>query len=152
MIPAGIYTALHRVLPVAWSGAVTSLVTLSALAAAAGVVVWLALTSERRPLAASVGFGLLALAALGPVFYPWYLLWGVLCLLPTATPRRRDWLIALCGVATLVALTGLPSWATTGADLIPVTAGAVWLYRRHPLRGIHRAEVASPQIVAQATQ
>ncbi|MEO9137589.1 MAG: polyprenol phosphomannose-dependent alpha 1,6 mannosyltransferase MptB [Jatrophihabitans sp.] len=133
-IPVGIYSALHQVLPAAWSDAVTTLVTLAALAAAAGVVVWLAVTSERRPLEASVGLGLVALAALAPVFYPWYLLWGLGCLLPVATPQVRDWLVALCAVITLTALNGLPSWLALIIDIIAAVVGAWWLYHRHVVR------------------
>lgn len=147
-ISAVISIVLHRALPMAWSDTVSKLVTLSALAAAAGIVGWLAVTSGRRPLAASVGFGLLGLAALTPVFYPWYLLWGVVCLLPASPPRRRDWLVALCGVATLAALTGLPSWATTTADLVPVLAAAVWLRRRSLSGSRARAEIPAHQVVS----
>ena len=31
-----------------------------------------------------MGYALLPIGLLGPVLYPWYLLWGLLCLAPTA--------------------------------------------------------------------
>lgn len=141
-IPVAVYSALNHVLPAAWSGAVIALVTLTALAVGAGVVVWLAATSERRPLEASVGMGLVALAALSPVFYPWYLLWGLGCLLPVATPRVRDWLVVLCAVITLTTLNGVPSWLALTIDIVAAAVAVRWLYRRHGPRARVRSGAA----------
>jgi hypothetical protein len=70
------------------------------------IVGWLVLTSARRPAASTVGLGLLAVAALAPVVYPWYLLWGVLCLAVVAT-RRLTWqIVVLCSGACFIDLPG----------------------------------------------
>jgi len=70
------------------------------------VIGWLVLTSPRRPAASTVGLGLLAVAALAPVIYPWYLLWGVVCLSVVAT-RRLTWqIVTLCAGACFIDLPG----------------------------------------------
>jgi hypothetical protein len=87
----------------------------AALLAAACIVVYLTATTRQRPLEMTVGFGLLAVALLSPVIYPWYLLWGVLCLAPVARGYLRKLLIATCASAAVMAVPGLPGYA---ADLI----------------------------------
>jgi hypothetical protein len=94
----------------------------AALLAAACIVVYLIATTRRRPLELTVGFGLLAIALLSPVIYPWYLLWGVLCLAPIARGLLRKLLIATCASAAAMAVPGLPGYA---ADLI---AGGLAVY------------------------
>jgi hypothetical protein len=87
----------------------------AALLAAACIVAYLTATTRQRPLEATVGFGLLAVALLSPVIYPWYLLWGVLCLAPVARGRLREVLVVMCAGASAMAVPGLPGYA---ADLI----------------------------------
>jgi hypothetical protein len=78
-------------------------------AAAAGLTVigYLYLTVRSRPLERTIGFGLLAAGILAPVVYPTYLLWGVLCLAPTALGARRDWVCALSCAACVLTPVGL---------------------------------------------
>ena len=87
----------------------------AALLAAACIVIYLIATTRQRPLEVTVGFGLLAVALLSPVIYPWYLLWGVLCLAPIARGRLREVLVVICASASAMAVPGLPGYV---ADLI----------------------------------
>lgn len=80
----------------------------AALLAAGCIVAYLTATVRRRPLEATVGLGLIAVAVLSPVIYPWYLLWGALCLAPVAKGRVRDLLVAACASAAILAVPGLP--------------------------------------------
>ncbi|MCW2646149.1 MAG: hypothetical protein JWP07_2258 [Pseudonocardiales bacterium] len=73
----------------------------SMLLAALCVVVYLTATANWRSLADTVGYGLLAVALLSPVVYPWYLLWAVVCFAPTPTDSHRDWVLALSASASL---------------------------------------------------
>lgn len=68
---------------------------IAAVLAAITVVAYLLVTVRNRPLERTVGYALLAIGLLGPVLYPWYLLWGLLCLAPTARRSLRDWVVAL---------------------------------------------------------
>jgi hypothetical protein len=79
---------------------------ISALLAAACIVLYLTATANRRSLNRTVGYGLVAVALLSPVVYPWYLLWGVLCLAPTARRAHVDWLVFASGVACVVSPVG----------------------------------------------
>lgn len=87
----------------------------AALLAAVCIVAYLTATTRQRPLEVTVGFGLLAIALLSPVIYPWYLLWGVLCLAPVARGVLRKLIIVTCASAAAMAVPGLPGYA---ADLI----------------------------------
>jgi hypothetical protein len=87
----------------------------AALLAAACIVVYLTATTRQRRLELTVGFGLLAVALLSPVIYPWYLLWGVLCLAPIARGYLRKLLVVTCASTAAMAVPGLPGYA---ADLI----------------------------------
>jgi len=78
-----------------------------ALLAAGCIVAYLAVSARRRPLEATVGLGLIAVALLSPVIYPWYLLWGALCLAPTARRHDRDLLVLACAIGCVVAVPGL---------------------------------------------
>lgn len=71
--------------------------------AAAGIVLYLLVTMRSRSLDRTIGYSLLAVGLLGPVLYPWYLLWGLVCLAPNAVSVRRDWVVALsCAACVLV--------------------------------------------------
>lgn len=111
---------------------------LTAALAALCAVVYLLATPGRRPLAASMGYALLALGLLAPVLDPWYVLWGVLCLLPAASPVQRVWAAGLsAGACTLVPL----GFGTPGSDAVTAvslgvvglaTAAAAWAVRERP--------------------
>lgn len=96
------------------------------LCAAAIVVGYLAITSDRRQLSRSVGLGLLAIAALGPVVYPWYLLWGLVCLAPTAASRAdRRLVVATSAFACFMGLTGLTHVGVVTSQVMLIAAAAV---------------------------
>jgi hypothetical protein len=78
----------------------------AAILAAITVVAYLLVTVRNRPLERTVGYALLAVGLLGPVLYPWYLLWGVLCLAPAARRALRDWVVALSAAACVLAPVG----------------------------------------------
>jgi len=103
---------------------------ISCLLAAAFLITYLSATARNRPLEHSVGFSLVALALLSPTIYPWYLLWGVLCLAPTATGRQRDWIVAGCAIASVGAITGAPGAVTTAFNVSAVTGAAAVLWHR----------------------
>ena len=75
---------------------------ITTMLAAVFIVIYLTVTARRRSLAATIGYGLLAVGLLGPVLYPWYLLWGVVCLAPTARAGRRDWIVLISGFACVL--------------------------------------------------
>lgn len=88
---------------------------LTAVIAAAFVIVVVLVGARERPLERTAAYALLALALLAPSLWPWYLLWGVLCLAPVATDARRTWVLGLSIGACLLAPPGFSSAAT---DLI----------------------------------
>ncbi len=102
----------------------------SCLLLAGCTVLYLTVTAGERPLHQTVGCGLVAIALLGPTIYPWYLLWGTLCLAGSARGRHRDWLVLACGVLSVTSITGAPGAMTTAFDVIAVAAGAVLMWRR----------------------
>jgi hypothetical protein len=77
-----------------------------ACAAGAAVVICFLLAGVRaRPMERSIGLALLAAAVCAPVLYPQFLLWGIVCLAPTATGLRRDLVMALsCAACVLTPL------------------------------------------------
>ncbi len=71
---------------------------------------------ERYGLIGSLGLGLTAVVALGPVVQAWYLLWGfVLIACGVATPRARG---AVAGASALLALLLMPKGGTVNAGAI----------------------------------
>lgn len=75
------------------------------LLVAASLSAWLLITARRRPAATTVGLALLAVAALGPVLYPWYFSWGLVPL-AMAHPRQRRLIATLTAMACFTALPG----------------------------------------------
>jgi hypothetical protein len=116
------------------------------LVAAACVVCYLAATSDRRQLSRSVGYGLLAVAALGPVVYPWYLLWGLICLAPTAASRfERRLVVTASGFACFMGLTGLNHTGVVVSEVLLFAFGivvAAWWWGPALLRTTLRRRVA----------
>jgi hypothetical protein len=88
---------------------------ITAMSAMVCVVVYLIATAGVRPIERTAGYALLALALLAPVLYPWYLLWGTLCIAPTATGTRRICVLALCAAACLL---NPPGFSTTISSVI----------------------------------
>jgi hypothetical protein len=96
-------------------------------------VAWLLVTAHRRPIMATTGLGLLVVAALGPVVYPWYLLWGLVCLAPLArSPKHVTWLAGASALGAAATIEGLPhAWVTVETVLgIAAIAGYVLLADR----------------------
>ena len=75
------------------------------LLAAGAVCAWLLATIRRRPVAATIGLGLLAVAMLGPVTYPWYLTWGLIPL-ALANDKSRSMVPWISTCTVFVALPG----------------------------------------------
>ncbi|MGI8678385.1 MAG: hypothetical protein ACR2LX_06825 [Jatrophihabitans sp.] len=93
---------------------------ITAMTAAVCVIGYLLVTLQHRALERTAGDTLLALGLLAPSLYPWYLLWGVLCLAPTAIGTRRVWVIALSAAACLLMPVGFSDRAAeriTGVGL-----------------------------------
>ena len=120
---------------------------IAAGAAGASVIGYLFITIRLRPLERTVGFALLAAAILAPVVYPTFLLWGLLCVAPTAAGVRRDWVIALSCVACVLAPVGLGTrggqYATIGALALIALVLVPRLWKRH-----HRTLVAGGRLSA----
>ncbi len=92
------------------------------------VVGYVIATARHRPLDVSAGYALLAMALLAPVLHPWYLLWGTLCLAPTATGERRIAVLTLSAGACALTPWGFSdrvSDALTAALLVAVGAAAL---------------------------
>jgi hypothetical protein len=115
------------------------------LVAAGCVVGYLALTIERRPLNRSVGYALLAVAVLGPVIYPWYLLWGLICLAPTAASLgERRLVVATSAFACFMGLTGLSHVGVMISEALLGVAGitvALWWWGPADLQARVRARL-----------
>ena len=95
---------------------------IAALLAAATAISYLLVTVLERPLERTVGYALLAIGLLAPVLYPWYLLWGVCCLAPSATRVRRDWVLALSALACVLTPAGL---GDRSAEWVTIVAAAL---------------------------
>lgn len=89
---------------------------------AALLVVALLATARRRTVAATVGWALLAVAALGPVFYAWYVVPALACFAVVDTPVARRGLLLVTGYALLCGLPALragdPRWPATVLPLL----------------------------------
>ncbi|MDQ2748219.1 MAG: polyprenol phosphomannose-dependent alpha 1,6 mannosyltransferase MptB [Actinomycetota bacterium] len=107
---------------------------ITCLLAAIFIVAVLSATARKRSLQRNVGYSLLALALLSPTIYPWYLLWGVLCLAAAVTGRERDWLVLACGVTSVAAITGAPSAATASFNVIAVLTASALMWRGSRMR------------------
>jgi len=113
----------------------------AALLAAVTAVIYLLLTVLTRPIERTTGYLLLAVGLLSPVLYPWYLLWGVLCLAPAVTRTRRDWVVALSAAAALLTPPGFSlrtGRLATTAGLVVIAGGLVF---RQVMRRRARASV-----------
>ncbi|HEX3335172.1 MAG TPA: hypothetical protein VHS54_01845 [Jatrophihabitans sp.] len=99
---------------------------IAAMSAMVCVIVYLIVSAGERPIERTAAYALLALGLLAPVLYPWYLLWGTLCLAPTATGTRRICVLALCAAGCVLNPLGFSSTTSsviTGCALV-VVAGA----------------------------
>jgi alpha-1,6-mannosyltransferase len=88
---------------------------------AAGVCCALLTTASRRTAGTTIGLGLLVVALLGPILYPWYLAWG---LVPLAMGSRRyDRVLAVLSSAFI--FTALPGLESLGQELLAL--GPLWV-------------------------
>jgi hypothetical protein len=113
----------------AYAGRVTALV------AAILIAGYLLVTSHHRPLIKTTGLALVAISLLSPVFYPWYALWGLVCLAPVVSGWARYWLVALSALAVTVNLPGLTTPRAAIVDIAVGLAVAV------PLLGLTQADL-----------
>jgi hypothetical protein len=121
---------------------------ITAVTAAVCTIGYLTWTVRHRALERSVGYALLAVALLAPDLHPWYLLWGLLCLAPTATGPRRVWVLALSTAACFLRPPGFSSLASdliTAAALLIIAAVLGWLFLTH------RPVPAEPESVSAGT-
>lgn len=103
---------------------------ITALIAAACIVVYLIVTTQSRALDRTVGYGMLAVAVLSPVVYPWYLLGAVVCLAPTARGVRRDWLVFISAVCCLFDPPGFSRGISTALSVLFIVLCAALLAPR----------------------
>ncbi|MEP7020521.1 MAG: polyprenol phosphomannose-dependent alpha 1,6 mannosyltransferase MptB [Pseudonocardiales bacterium] len=116
---------------------------ITTMLAAVCIVIYLTLTARRRALARTIGYGLLAVGLLGPVVYPWYLLWAVVCLAPTARAGHRDWIVLISAVACLL---NPPGFTSTLAIVFSVTALAIGFAGMAVAQRARRRQAAAVQI------
>lgn len=113
------------------------------------VIGYLLLTSRQRALERTAGYSLLAVALLAPVLHPWYLLWGTICIAPTASGARRDVVLTLCVVGCVLAPPGFTTVTTdvaTGVGLAVVAAGVGLIaLQRRARRADEAMDTASAQ-------
>jgi hypothetical protein len=117
---------------------------ITSMVAAVCIVGYLTVTAYQRPLARTIGYGLLALGFLGPALYPWYLLWGIVCLAPTARTARRDWIVIISGFACFLSQPGLSTTASVILSLVALLIAAAIVAPRALAR--RRTAAASAQV------
>lgn len=113
---------------------------IAALAAAGYIIGYLLLTFRSRPLERTIGYALLATAVLGPVVYPWFLIWGLVCLAPNARRERRDWVIALSCLGCLLSPSGFSAAVTNAMTAAAAAIVAAVLIPRAVARSRQRPE------------
>ncbi|MDT4938048.1 MAG: hypothetical protein QOG80_1719 [Pseudonocardiales bacterium] len=116
---------------------------ITALIVAGCIVVYLTITASRRALDRTVGYGILAVGLLSPVVYPWYLLGGVVCLVPAARGARRDWLVWLSAVGCLISPPGFSYTVSTTLSFTALGACLAVIAPRVIAR--RRVRVATPR-------
>ena len=107
---------------------------ITAVTAMVCVLGYLIATARHRPLDHGAGYALLAMALLAPVLHPWYLLWGTLCLAPTATGPRRVMVLALCAAGCILTPPGFGravSYLLTGTLLVVIGGVLLLVLRAH---------------------
>jgi hypothetical protein len=107
---------------------------IAAISAMVCAVVYLVATANDRAIERTAGYALLTMGLLAPVLYPWYLLWGTLCLAPTASGARRVAVLALCAAGCLMTPPGFSALTSNliTAVVLALVAGvaALALLRR----------------------
>ena len=113
-------SVIGLVVPAAYDDLLTG-ARIAATVAAAVVICALLATRRLRALEDTLGDSLLTAAVLGPVLYPKFLLWGLLCLAPTARATHRYWVVALSCAACVLTPLGLgPRGGQVAAGIVLV--------------------------------
>ncbi len=120
---------LGRIVPFASPTDVSAAGRIATLGLAGCIVLALTLTAHHRPLATTAGLGLLAVAVLGPVLYPWYLLWGLVCLAPVVRGRHVEWFMAVSGFGAMSKIWGLTATQNVVVTLIALAAALAVVLR-----------------------
>jgi hypothetical protein len=89
-------------------------------------LLWSATSGSSRQAFRGVGWALIALAATGPAFYPWYLAWGLFAAAVGSGPRGRFALVGL-SVASCVAAALSEGWVVFAVWLV-LLAGTLWFW------------------------
>jgi hypothetical protein len=89
-------------------------------------LLWSATSGSSRQAFRGVGWALVALAATGPAFYPWYLAWGLFAAAVGSGPRGRFALAGL-SVASCVAAALSPGWVVFAVWLV-LLVGTLWFW------------------------
>jgi len=125
---------------------------ITTMLAAVCIVLYLIVTSRQRALAHTIGYGLLAVGLLGPVVYPWYLLWGIVCLAPTARAGRREWVVLISAVAGVFNPPGFTSTISTNLSLAALAiAAAVFVPRVRARNEAALLPATAPPLVGPAS-
>jgi hypothetical protein len=119
---------------------------ITTMLAAVCAVIYLTVTARRRALAQTIGYGLIAVGLLGPVLYPWYMLWGVVCLAPTARAERRDLVVLVSASACLFDPPGFTRFITDNLSLTALAIAFAWFGGRALVRSrAVAAPLATPE-------
>ncbi|MDT4978440.1 MAG: alpha,6-mannosyltransferase [Pseudonocardiales bacterium] len=124
---------------------------ITTMLAAVCIVIYLTVTARRRPLPRTVGYGLLAVGLLGPVVYPWYLLWAVVCLAPTARAAHRDWIVLISAFACVLNPPGFTSTISTDLSIAALVLVGVIVALQHRARSRAGTAADAPSATAPAT-
>lgn len=115
---------------------------ITTMLAAVCIVAYLTVTAPRRTLARTIGYGLIAVGLLGPVVYPWYLVWGVVCLAPTVRAAHRDWIVLISGFACVLNPPGFTKTISVNLSIVALAIALALIARR--TRRQRRAAAALP--------
>jgi hypothetical protein len=89
-------------------------------------LLWSATSGSSRQAFRGVGWALIALAATGPAFYPWYLAWGLFAAAVGSGPRGR-FAVAGLSVAACVGAALSEGWVVFAVWLV-LLVGSVWFW------------------------
>ncbi len=98
-VVADVTSFVHLPLPL--NGTRTAFGLLGLLAAGL-VAAWMLLRSPEIGTERALGISLLVLAFLGPILWPWYLMWGLLVLAPVASGGLRRAVVVITVIETLI--------------------------------------------------
>jgi len=100
---------------------------LTAIIAIACIVVYLLVSARYRPVDLTVGYALLAMALLAPDVHPWFFIWPVACLAPSAIGVRRTILVVISVTAALLVVPGFTDAVAVRVAIAAIAIGAVVL-------------------------